>query len=392
MGKQNFKIDLPKGLQLKIYLGLALALLFFFFIYFLIFLVGEQTKLLINGYFLVFIFLLPLLYVSTTESESNEIAVTEKDHPRLFNLIREVSEELNIKMPKKVLLLPSTQIAVKGFFSKTLIIGIATLGSLSQDEFKAILAHEFGHFYGKDTIIGGILWNVNRSLEATAGFGKQWFNVMPLAELALIGLIVALFFKLYSFLFGLITALYSRQVEYRADFIASTVAGPNNFSMGLTAYSAFSEYFNVVSYSQVLKLSEQQKAFVNVYEAISDAYMREDQDKIVRHVIEDERKHFFQTHPSLKQRLKAVSGLPSKNTKKDEPAINLLNDYEKLEQEMTQVLTKLIHKSHQQAVINALLEDAKKRQGRCRYCRTQFKTLGELLQHEAKCEKRQTPS
>ena len=185
----NFKV--PPILRLKIYSGLFLSISLFISLYGILFYFGSWILLTIG--------LIPLALVFFIKQKPYGILVKRRDHPKLVKLVENIANELSVPCPDQILLTPDASISVNGTFKKNLSIGIASLRNLTEGEFKSILAHEFGHFYGKDTVIGGFFWRVEHSLEKTSEFGKAWWDVVPILQFALIGVVIMLFYKVYQF-------------------------------------------------------------------------------------------------------------------------------------------------------------------------------------------------
>lgn len=381
------KIKIPKWIQFKIYLSLLITLTLFISVYYALYYIGslvsemwEISSTNLGGWIFVGFGVIPLIVALSTKFQDEGYNIHKDKFPNFVKAIREVSERIGVKMPDEIQILPTEEIYVTGLFKRKLGVGIVGLRSLSSQEFKSILAHEFGHLYGKDTIIGSFLARIHLSLEKSSNFGKAWWNVIPFAELAVIGLFITAFAKSYSFIFKVIISIYSRQVEYRADYVASQFADKETFGRGLVNYSAYSTYFEQVGYNSVVNLLSQGRQFVNVYQSVYMAYLKEDHKNIKQTIIENEKSKLFSSHPPIRNRLKTIgiSNLNLKsNDKKD--ASSLLDHREQLEKEMTLILTRDMH-------VNILYADAVAREGKCKYCGEQFEQLQGLLEHEEKCE------
>jgi Zn-dependent protease with chaperone function len=125
-------------------------------------------------------------------------------------------------------------------FSKhCIVISAGFLTFASDDEFKAVLAHEMGHLYYKDTqVLMGALWIeiparvFNRIFTAWTMFNTAIFEQPPSAVIIL-GLISFVFWLLFlpihllsiisTRLFAMVLKLTSKRTEYRADYHAYKV-------------------------------------------------------------------------------------------------------------------------------------------------------------------------
>ncbi|HEY0462904.1 MAG TPA: M48 family metallopeptidase, partial [Polyangiaceae bacterium] len=96
------------------------------------------------------------------------IRVDLANEPKLRVALAEVADQIGTRAVDTVYLSPDTKLAVferKGD-ERCLVIGIALLEGMPLDAFKALLAHEYGHFSEGDTAGGAFSLAVLRSLEA----------------------------------------------------------------------------------------------------------------------------------------------------------------------------------------------------------------------------------
>jgi heat shock protein HtpX len=363
------KIKIPVSITVKIYLGLIFALIVFLSLYYILYSLG--------GWILLAIGIVPLVAVLFVKTEKHGVPVTKKDHPKLFEIIESVSKEIGTSEPNEVLITPSAEISVGGIFSKRLTIGIVGLRNLNLEEFKSILSHEFGHLYGKDTIVGRFLWSISYSLEKAANFGKKFWDAVPILNFAIFGIIIMLFYMLYYYIFNTVVFFYSRQLEHRADIIAIQISGKNNFYHGLLGYSTFVAFFNQTGYNSMINLLNEKKMFINIYESVYTAYEKEDIETLQKNIIRNEKISIFSSHPSIESRLKRLGKVEPRHRTKS--AMVLFTDYKEIEKKMTKELTDYVNK---QITIKKLYEEAKARQGKCRYCSKQFRYLKDLIEHE----------
>jgi heat shock protein HtpX len=383
-------VELPKTLEVGIRLGLLLTFVLFVSIYVVLFILGwwvaiwfEVPDLLFEfGLVFVIIGLIPVVCSIFIKFKDSGIIAEKKQFPELFKIINKVSSEFGMKMPSKVLIVPTDSIYVTGFFKKKIGVGIVGLEALTKSQFEAILRHEFGHFYGNDTMVGALIARVQLSLEGSGKFGKGWWNNVPYLYLALIGLVILGFAKLYSFLFRLMTSVHSRQVEYRADYVAAATSNDSDFATALLNYSAYSLYFNAISYDSIANLLEQGRSFLSIYDFVRENYRRENSKKVLQNLLSSDKESLFSSHPKLTKRLSKLGVDTDKLKLQKLPkisALSLIKDRKYIETEFTKLLTNNLH-------THLLYEDAVAREGKCRYCEEQFERLQDLLDHEADCD------
>jgi len=150
----------------------------------------------------------------------------------------------------------------------------------------------------------------------------------------------------------------------------------------LLNYSAYSYYFNKKGSEDNFKLIKEKKSCVNVYKLIYENYKKEDTNKIKEEILKKEKTSLFSSHPTLKERIEKVnidiSSLKIKNKlKNNSNTLFKKIDEEKLSEDLVNSL-----------YFRMVYLDAILREGKCKFCSKQFKTLNDLLKHELICEKK----
>jgi Zn-dependent protease with chaperone function len=115
---------------------------------------------------------------------------------------------------------------MRGTTERCLVLGVGVLDGLKLGAFKAILAHEYGHFLNRDTAGGHVALSVRRSLllagiRLAQGRAARWYNP---AWLFLVG---------FEKIFLRISQGASRLQEVMADRVAAFAYGPDAFERGL---------------------------------------------------------------------------------------------------------------------------------------------------------------
>ena len=92
-------------------------------------------------------------------------------HPKLFAELDGIAAALNETLPGEVYLIgaPNAFVAdrggVIGFGSRRVMgLGLPLLSVLTVSQFRAVLAHEFGHYYGGDTSLGPWVYKTKTSI------------------------------------------------------------------------------------------------------------------------------------------------------------------------------------------------------------------------------------
>ena len=165
----------------------------------------------------------------------------ESEHPRLFALIRDVAAATQQEPPSDVYVLNQMNAWVThrggmmGFGSRRVMgIGLPLLQAVSIPEFKAIIAHEFGHYSSGDVALGPWIYKTRAAIMRTiVGVHKT---------------IVAAPFIWYGNQFLRLTHAVSRQQEFIADQVAARVAGARAQARALRRVTAatplYPSYFN----------------------------------------------------------------------------------------------------------------------------------------------------
>jgi len=250
------------------------------------------------------------LFVHADDSQPGR-SLRREDAPDLWNVTRDVADRLGTRPVDQIRITPGTEMAVyergtrrershdKGY--RTLVMGIGLMPGFSQDSFRAILAHEYGHFSHRDTAGGEIALRVNRDMMnfavalARAGQALPWSLGFQ-------------FLRLYHFLFRRISHGATRLQEILADRAAARLYGAEAFENGLRHVVRRQIEFRTVTLNEVKVSRESGSPFRNVYTMANES-LRSIEDAVEkalnRQTSEDD------THPSPIDRLRYVSRVSS---------------------------------------------------------------------------------
>jgi Zn-dependent protease with chaperone function len=201
---------------------------------------------LVGSSLLLFIFLVKGLFKQQKADNPSHVEIQEKEQPQLFQFIRRLCRETRAPFPKRVYLSPELNAAV--FYNtsilslflptrKNLLIGLGLVNVVNLSEFKAVLAHEFGHFSQSSMKLGSYVYTANRIL-ADLVFARDWLDELVaqaqrsdhrVAIFAwLLTAVIWVLRKLLDVIFRVINFLnsaLSRQMEFNADLVAVSVTG-----------------------------------------------------------------------------------------------------------------------------------------------------------------------
>ena len=198
---------------------------------------------------MVFVFLVKFIFSVNRYDRTGIIEIKEADHPQLFAFIRQLTKDTQTPFPKRIYLSPEVNACVfydSSFLSmflpvkKNLQIGLGLVNAVNLSEFKAIMAHEFGHFSQRSMKLGSFVYNVNRviynMLFENTGYARSlqsWANISSYFAFfaGLTAHIVNGIQWVLRHMYGLINKNYmslSREMEFHADAVAASVSGSAN--------------------------------------------------------------------------------------------------------------------------------------------------------------------
>ncbi|SHJ66862.1 M48 family metallopeptidase [Aquimarina spongiae] len=220
------------------------------------------------------------------------IEITEKEHPKLFQFIRTLSEETKAPFPKKIFVNHEINAAV--FYNSTilslfiptrknLLIGLGLVNGLNLTEFKAVLAHEFGHFSQSSMRLGSYVYMTNRIIYDMVNERDYWDRTLDSMKNSDIRIaifawllmpavwttrqVMVLIYKGIN----LLQSSLSRQMEYHADLVAVSVTGSNAIVNGLYKLDATTQALNFAS-EHVFSAIQDKKYTSNLFYHQTSAY------------------------------------------------------------------------------------------------------------------------
>lgn len=321
---------------------------------------------------MIFIFLIKFLFKEHTVDRSHLTEISRSEYPVLFNLIEDIAKEAKTKSPKRVYLSSDVNAAVfydSSFWSmffpirKNLQIGLGLVSTVTEQELKAILAHEFGHFSQRTMSVGSYVHNVNQVIfnmlydnDSFDGMIQAWaniigyFSIFVIIAVKIIHGIQWILQKMYGFVNIRYMAL-SREMEFHADEVAANIAGSKpledsllRLDLSQRAYNwTFNFYENKAEYNIISKnifkdqlialkiLAKENKIpLENGYPKIS--LQERGKYNMSKINIEDQ----WASHPTTEERVVALQKLNIvKSENKTNPAITLFSGGESIEEKIT---------------------------------------------------------
>jgi tetratricopeptide (TPR) repeat protein len=276
---------------------------------------------------------------SKIEKEDPGRALNIDEAPRLWDLTRNVASTVQTRAIDEIRVTPGTELAVyeKGTFrersndkaKRILILGVGCLNGFRLNSFRAVLAHEYGHFSNRDTAGGDVAMRVNDHMMKFAqamyeGGQAVWWNI------------AFQFLRIYHFIFRRLSHGATRLQEVLADRVAAMRYGASAFEDGLTHVVKRSAQFNAIATQEINASLAARRVIQNLYElpAIENADVAEAaREALNRETSEDD------THPSPNDRFRFTRRITSQT----EPGLSgmvwdLFTNREALTSEMTKMV------------------------------------------------------
>lgn len=263
-------------------------------------------------------------------------ALEEAEAPDLFKLTREVADTMGTRPIDEIRITPSTDLAVyeRGTWrerlqdkaNRILILGTGIIKDFKQDDFRAVLAHEYGHFSHRDTAGGDIALRVRNDMHkyfyALYSAGQNvWWNI------------AFQFLRLYNFIFRRISHGATRLQEVLADRVSAQTYGEEAFREGLTYVIRREIEFNRYANLEIEEAKNISRPFNNLYELTgnSESEIEEELKKALnQETTEDD------THPGPADRFRYIKGIGTTRISEGNTYVrNLFVNWNSLTVEMT---------------------------------------------------------
>ena len=213
----------------------------------------------------VVFFLVKFIFSVSKNENASRIEIKEIEQPDLFSFIRQLSKETGTPFPKKIFVTSDVNASVSynsSFWSmffpvrKNLEIGLGLVNSVNISEFKAVVAHEFGHFSQRSMKLGSFTYNVNQVIynmlynnSGYTTFLNSWGSISSYTAIfanITVKIATAIQWVLRK-MYGVINKSYfglSREMEFHADAVSASVSGGNNLISALSRLELASGCYN----------------------------------------------------------------------------------------------------------------------------------------------------
>lgn len=288
--------------------------------------------------------MLKSLFVRPSDQDPGE-RLALRDHPALASVLAEVASRVGTRGVDTVFMTPGTDIAVfergglreqlRGRAERCLVIGAAALQGLGLAPFKAILAHEHGHFGNRDTAGGSFALSVQRSLLAMArglaeGGAAGWHSPAWLFLLA------------FERVFVRVSHGASRLQEILADRWAATTYGASAFEEGLRHVVATGVRFRAHAGDLIDAAVKERRPLENLYSRAAESALDSRQGASIEEAISTALGRTpspYDSHPSPEERFRRVHALGVAEPQREPgDAWDLFADRAALEERMTRLV------------------------------------------------------
>lgn len=325
---------------------------------------------------MVFFFLIKFLFAVNKYDRSGMIEITETEQPLLFAFIRKLAADTGTPFPKHIYLSADVNASVfydSSFLSmflpirKNLNIGLGLVNVINLSEFKAVIAHEFGHFSQRSMKLGSFVYNVNRVLYNMLYENNSYSTL--LSRWASIHGFFAIFASITAYIvrgiqwilqqvYGLVNKSYmslSREMEFHADAVSASVSGSQSLVTALKRLDFGSAGYELVlnKYGELLQerkfsrnLYRDQQHVVGLVAADNKTPLENGLPVVDRHELESPKyarvnfKDQWASHPSHEDREKHLNELNVVAEADTRSAWLLFTNTEVLQQQLTEYIYK----------------------------------------------------
>jgi Zn-dependent protease with chaperone function len=250
--------------------------------------------------------------------------VHREDAPRLFLLIDKLTNALGTPPFHHVLVVNDLNAAVAqqprlgifGWYKNYLLLGLPLMLPMTPAQFRAVLAHEFGHLDRQHGRFSGWIYRIrmvwSRLLEELCA-RDHWSSVLSTKFTGW----YAPYFNAYSF-------VLARAQEYEADRQAARLVGPHSMKDALAALQVIARLMDELYWPALNRrtITNPTPPASHLDELITVLQRIPPQDSIRKwmHDAMQQTTTYADTHPALADRLAALDQLPEKQHAPEPPA------------------------------------------------------------------------
>lgn len=284
------------------------------------------------------------------QSEDPGRSLKPEEAPALWALTREVAQAVETRPIDEIRVTPGCDLAVYERGSsrekaqdrarRILILGIGVLNDMRLNAFRAVLAHEYGHFSHRDTAGGDVALRVGGDMHKFA-------VAMVLSGQAVWWNIAFQFLRVYDFIFRRLSHGATRLQEVMADRVAVRNYGAEAFEEGLRHAIRRDIEFDHVASKEIREAMQTNRELANLYHLPGVNGTEEERqieeslkEAICRQTSEDD------THPSPIERFRLAARIRcEKSLPEDGMVWDLFLNREALTAEMSEFIAQQVNQS-----------------------------------------------
>ena len=245
--------------------------------------------------------------------------------PRLFAELEGVARAVGAPMPAEVYITPEVNAGVlQRGRRRVMVLGLPLMQIMTISQMRAVLAHEFGHYYGGDTRLGPWVYRTRETIERTLRTVSQQSALLRLP------------FLWYGRLFMRVSQAVSRGQELAADQLAARTVGAGAMIAGLRNLGQGSIAYNVYWRQEVVPLLEagfQPPLAEGFSRFLSEPDVMKEVAAAADSQLAQARTDPYDSHPSDAERIAALATLPPGPDQGHEPAaITLMEGVDAIDQ------------------------------------------------------------
>ncbi len=267
--------------------------------------------------------------------ETNEgVLLTADLYPKLYAVVAEVGKMVHAPTPDEIRLTHRPDcyvVELRSFAIQTdrrlvLVIGMPQMEVMTQAELKVIIAHELAHFAGGDTRLSVFVFRFLEALrqaqQDTAGRIWRWVDPVTWASWS------------YFHLFFVLSSPIRKHQELRADGWSALVFGGEFAASTLLKDWHLERKFDEAIARYLHTLPRINAPAPNIFRDFAMQFhdlTPEGQGYLEKRLSEEEQGSFWDSHPTLQERMRNMRRYPDRQQSEPIPARLLLPDFEGLE-------------------------------------------------------------
>jgi Zn-dependent protease with chaperone function len=263
------------------------------------------------------------------------------EHPSLYAVVEEVSRHVMAPVPDEIRLtfrpdcyaVEQRSFGISTVRRLVLVIGLPQFEVLTLSELKVIIAHELAHFGGGDTRLGVFAFRFLEALrlarEENAESGWRWVD--PVAWLSWI----------YLNLFLVLSAPIRKHQELRADGYSAAAYGGDFAAQTLLKDWQIEKQFQQTLQRFLHLLPRDSSEYDNIFREFNQKFhglSPQGSGVLEDRLRTQERTAFWDSHPSVPERMQAMRKYVDRELPEPMPAYLLLRDVDALEKKLQEQL------------------------------------------------------